>query len=194
VQELTVAQELMFYCGAESVSGQVLSEAQKLLGRIDAADGFPDDLLWKCLPQNPSARSAVLYLGVEDLQTWRNALASKEMSFFECLQYHYHRRASDPKGMIYGLAVIANETGKYQIQVDYSRTALEVYTDFAIDEITFSKRLDILTRVRQGFGKKDLPSWVPDWSTTHYSGPEHLFIHNVDDPKHQFQASGKIEA
>jgi hypothetical protein len=194
VQELTVAKEIVFYCGADSVSGPVLSEAQKLLGRIDATDGFSDGMLCKYLPQEPNVRSAIRYLGIEDVQTWRSVLASKDMSFFECLQYHYHRKASDPRDMVYGLAAFVNTTSKYQIEVDYSKTVSEVYTDFAITEITFSKRLDILTRVRRGSNYHGLPSWVPDWSVTHYTGPTHFFLHNIDDPKSQFRASGTSEA
>lgn len=120
VQELTVAKDILFYCGEDSVSELILSEAQRLLGRIDAGDDFPEDLLWKCLPNEPNVRSAIHFLGIEDLHIWRSALNSQNMSFFECLQYHAHRKASDPKDMIYGLAALANASSKYQIEVDYS--------------------------------------------------------------------------
>jgi hypothetical protein len=193
VQELTVAKELVFHCGPKYVTGQVLSEAQNILHRIDSVDGFPENLLWSCLPHDPNMRSALLHLGIEDLASWRKALLSKDLSFFETLQYHSHRRTTDPRDMIYGLAAFANTTSKYRIEVDYNKMVEEVYADFAAAEISSSKRLDILTRVRRGITNYDVPSWVPDWSTTYYTG--HFYLYSVDDDsKYRFTASGTSDA
>jgi hypothetical protein len=52
------------------------------------------------------------------------------------------------------------------IEVDYSKTTEEVYLQFAVEHILFTKRLDLLTACE---GKTDhegihnpMPSWVPD--------------------------------
>ena len=52
---------------------------------------------------------------------------------------------------------------------DYSKSLLDVYTDFARAHISTSDSFDILgeasirCHLKQEMGKLDLPSWVPDW-------------------------------
>jgi len=57
----------------------------------------------------------------------------------ECLQYHEGQTTSDPRDMIYGLASLVNSKVKYTIQVDYSKSVEQVYTDFAVAEISNTK-------------------------------------------------------
>lgn len=52
------------------------------------------------------------------------------------------------------------------LTVDYSRTVVEVYTNFTRQCIERYKSLDVLeyNRESEEGGVSDLPSWVPDWS------------------------------
>jgi hypothetical protein len=81
--------------------------------------------------------------------------------------------------MIYGLASLVNSKVKYTIQVDYSKSVEQVYTDFAVAEISNTKRLDILTGGRpRSLIKYSVPSWVPDWSTKDLIWKIHVFDHS----------------
>ena len=128
---------------------------------------------------HPQGVLRVLYGAVES-RAFRKALtSSQDMSFMDCLQYHEGQTTSDPRDMIYGLASLVNSKVKYTIQVDYSKSVEQVYTDFAVAEISNTKRLDILTRGRpRSLIKYSVPSWVPDWSTKDLIWKIHVFDHS----------------
>jgi hypothetical protein len=108
----------------------------------------------------------------------------------DCLQYYEGNEASDPRDMIYGLASLVNSKIKYTIQVDYSKSVEQVYINFAVAEISHTKRLDILTRGRhRNLIQYSVPSWVPDWSTNDRTWK----IHILDHPK-PFAASPTAQA
>jgi hypothetical protein len=164
VQELKVAQDKVFYCGSVSVNGGVLAEVQRLLLHEfgDAAS-----IIWNLAPDRPEIRSVTAHDGAFELDRFRRALASpQDMSFMDCLRYHEGKTASEPRDMIYGLASLVNSKIKYTIQVDYAKPVEQVYINFAVAEISHTKRLDILTRGRpRSLIQYSVPSWVPDWST-----------------------------
>lgn len=188
VQELTVAQEIVFYCGSVSVDGSVLVEVQIL---FQHKFGDADPIIWNLAPDRPDIRTIAAVSGAFELDRFRRALASpQDMSFMDCLQYHEGQRASDSRDMIYGLASLVNSKIKHTIQVDYSKSVEQVYIDFAVVEISRTKRLDILTRGRpRSLTKYSVPSWVPDWSMRDHTWK----IHVRDNPK-PFAASPTAQA
>jgi hypothetical protein len=177
IQELTVAQDIVFYCGSVSVRGDVLVEVQRRF-QLKFGDALP--IIWHLAPDEPSTRSITSFYGAVGLELFRKALtSSQDMSFMDCLQYHEGQTTSDPRDMIYGLASLVNSKVKYTIQVDYSKSVEQVYTDFAVAEISNTKRLDILTRGRpRSLIKYSVPSWVPDWSTKDLTWKIHVFDHS----------------
>jgi hypothetical protein len=63
VQEVTVARDIVFLCGSDSVSAQVLREAQRILN-LDFLHGRT--LTWHCLPLDLGVRSFIEHDGVID--------------------------------------------------------------------------------------------------------------------------------
>ncbi|KAF2719218.1 HET-domain-containing protein [Polychaeton citri CBS 116435] len=115
--------------------------------------------------------------------------------------------ASDPRDKIYALLGIA----KHDVDVDYTASPKTVFMDFALSTMgsviemaqeRATQGLDTLTRdrdVRRAFlllacagrhnqdPKLDLPSWVPDWTTSLQSRPLMFGIHGK-----RFSAGGSL--
>ena len=129
-------------------------------------DGFTRDLLLEALQGDEHCRNRLLFDGVQGIDSWKQILLSTKPRFYTCVIHHSFRMSSDPRDMIYALAALANETGQYQVEVNYRLTTREVFTNFAQLEIKASSKLDIIARVVPDHKTHDLPSWVPDWSAS----------------------------
>jgi hypothetical protein len=131
VQELTVAKEIVFYCGDSSIEAKRLLGVQQLFLQIYNFDGFPKDLLLDFFQGNLSARTRLRKNGIQAMYHWEQELVYTEPSFYTCLLHHYNKESSDPRDMIYGLAALANQTSKYKVEVDYNLSTKDVFTNFA---------------------------------------------------------------
>lgn len=186
VQELTVARKIVLLCGHDSCSADVLSAVQALFQDMRYAEKFPNDVLFNRVP-DPPVTAILRTNGIAGYDKWQQALSSNKLSFFECLMWHEFKSASDPKDMILGLAGLANTTSKYKIDVDYSLSVTQIYTNFARLEIDNSQSLNILTRARLCTNEYGLPSWVPHWSSPQNNG--HFFLRNITQPQYYFCAA-----
>jgi hypothetical protein len=193
VQELTVARKIVFYCGESSIEAKSLYTVQQLFQRMAKLDGFPKDLLLDVLQGNFIMRSHLRTYGIQDIYYWKQELVSTKPSFYTCLLHHFYRASSDPRDMIYGLAALANQTSKYEIEVDYKLPIRDVFTNFAKLEIETSETLNIITRVLPGTNVYELPSWVPDWSNAAQAG-RHIFLYNTNPPQLRFSSAGQTRA
>jgi hypothetical protein len=185
VQELTVARKIIFYCGKSSIEAKSLHAIQQLFIRITKLDGFPKDLLIDVMQGNLDTIGRLCYKGIQEIYYWKQELVSTKPSFYTCLLYHYHKKSSDPRDMIYGLAALANQTSKYKVEVDYKLSTRDVFINFAKLEIETSKKLNIITRVYPGTNIYELPSWVPDWSNGAQAGG-HTFLYTIGLPQFRF--------
>jgi hypothetical protein len=156
-------------------------------------DGFITDLLAEALQGDERCRIRLLYDGIQGIDRWKQILLSTKPSFYTCMIHHSFRMSSDPRDMIYALAALANAAGQYQVEVDYSLTTREVFTNFAQLEIKASNKLDIIARVVPNHKKHDLPSWVPDWSASGESDG-HCFLYETNAPEFQFSAAAESKA
>ena len=181
----------MIMCGRDSIRGQDLSHIQSMLLSKEPGS-VNSNLLEKAIPDDFLNRAILEEGGMHEVQIWRGLFHERDLSLVECVQQHSHRQATDPRDMIYGLVGMANKQNDYSVDVDYSQTVAQVYTDFARKEITASKKLDILTRVQYGTSRHGLPSWVPDWSIDHNSSM-HLLLQDRET-EYKFMASGLMES
>ena len=193
VQEVTVAQRIVFYCGHVFIDAESLRIVQQLFLRMCTLDGFTKDLLGAVLQGDELSRNRLLTSGVQEIDSWKQTLLSTKPSFYTCVIRHSFRESSDPRDMIYALAALANETSQYQVEVNYSLTTREVFTNFAQLEIKASSKLDIIGRVVPDQEKPSLPSWVPDWSNS-AEAQGHRFLHNPRRPGVQFSAAAQSKA
>jgi hypothetical protein len=167
---------------------------QQLLFRINQGDGFPKDFLGDVLSPDTTglAMKALLTIeGIKCIYSWKQDLILTKLSFYECLLHHYDKKASDPKDMIYGLAAMANWSSKYKIEIDYNLSTRKLFTNFAKLEIKTSKKLDIITRIVPRFNSYHLPSWVPDWSWSHWT--DHFFLYCSTQPEFRFYSAGESQ-
>ena len=193
VQEITVAQRIVFYCGDVFIDAESLRSVQQLFFRMYDLDGFTRDLLVEALQGDEACRSRLLFNGVREIDSWKRTLLSTKPRFYTCVIHHSFRESSDPRDMIYALAALANETSQYQVEVNYSLTTREVFTKFAQLEIKASSKLDIITRVVPHQKSHNLPSWVPDWSTS-TEAHGHCFLYIAHEPEFQFSAAAQSKS
>jgi hypothetical protein len=193
VQEITVAQRIVFHCGDVFIDAESLRSVQHLFFRMLKRYGFTKDLLGEALQGDEMCEGRLLVRGVEEIDRWKQILLSTKPSFYTCVIHHSFRMSSDPRDMIYALAALANETGHYQVEVNYSLTTREVFTNFAQLEIKASNKLDIIARVIPDHQIYDFPSWVPDWSNS-LEAEGHRFLYDAKAPEFHFSAAAQSRA
>jgi len=82
------------------------------------------------------------------------------------LEHHREREATDLRDKVYRLMGLANvDEGIYRaLNVDYGKSAGQLFSDAALSAIKVTNSLDIHRRCHKS-GVADVPSWAPDWST-----------------------------
>jgi hypothetical protein len=71
-----------------------------------------------------------------------------------------HSQSTDPRDKIYGMLGLL--PGVIKIYPDYSKSVKEVYTEAALQLISYANELDLLLQACSS--NPDLPSWVPDFA------------------------------
>jgi hypothetical protein len=96
-------------------------------------------------------------------------------------------RATDPRDRIFGMLGLASDTDQLQIRPDYSKskTCEAVYTD-AARALFQNGHTDVLALSQFPKQYSNLPTWVPDWTTT-IQEPCGLYLSNA-----YFSASGQM--
>ena len=88
----------------------------------------------------------------------------------------------DPRDIIYAHLAIANHAQAKNLQVDYSKSVSQVYTDLVKTLISTTRSLWISSHIERSdpsMRRANLPSWVPEWTLP---GPGGLRF--VDDRIH----------
>ncbi|KAH9904764.1 heterokaryon incompatibility protein-domain-containing protein [Xylariomycetidae sp. FL2044] len=78
------------------------------------------------------------------------------------------QKTTDPRDKIYGVMSLGDPR-RWRFSIDYGKSMAEVYTDFVLSEIEHSGRLRTICLLQHTFHADrdaDLPSWVPDLSTS----------------------------
>ncbi|KAF2629366.1 hypothetical protein BU25DRAFT_409267 [Macroventuria anomochaeta] len=76
-------------------------------------------------------------------------------------------QATDPRDKVYGLLGLLPTRITSYLKPDYSKSVEEVYTDLAISLLRSCSRLDEVLSWCAFTEGSTLPSWVPDWTTSH---------------------------
>lgn len=92
-------------------------------------------------------------------------------------------KSTDPRDRIFALAGLA-EDGE-GVEINYTKSRMDVFEDFARRTITFEKSLRILSSAQQANMEDCVPSWVPQWDK------EHLM---PNMPERGFDAAGGTKA
>jgi hypothetical protein len=86
-------------------------------------------------------------------------------TLLELLHQHRDCVATDARDYVYGLLGMSGDGQKMGIEPDYNSSPEMIYSDLVVKHINATGSLDILCACRNQRIFKDLPSWVPDWST-----------------------------
>jgi hypothetical protein len=168
----------------------------------------------KAMPELPRPK-AIHY----DLELTRSfsCFGLKEMNLYGLVDNYQQRQATDPRDKIYGLMGLldpdrrrpaaaegaeredgSDRSSKSLPEVDYSKTAEEVYMDFTLWCIHTSGDLEALRRCCTEYRPNEdlqLPSWARDW--TKKLGPVrcgYLIGTSFDDSTEPFAASLDLKA
>lgn len=158
IQEVVVAENVVVQCGYLEISWEALYDG---IRRMTGCGYYPYSA------QFTSKITSVgqwreIFLGERDTAKKDAALEVRMMTMDGS-----QREATDARDKLFALRGISSAAIADSIQVDYSRTVEQVYTDFAKQYLALTADLRLLSLVRQGQRQKSnlrLPSWVPDWS------------------------------
>ncbi|EEU34991.1 uncharacterized protein NECHADRAFT_67889, partial [Fusarium vanettenii 77-13-4] len=158
VQEAVIAQKITLRYGDVSAPWEMAAEAALThfqRARID------DD--------SPVSRDDIKVLNllsrVQDIDNFRRAWGESDRpNILSLLRDFSNRKASDERDKVYALLGLCDQhTG---IRPDYLSEVRETYMLATIDIILHSHSLSVLTGDLGRKERRDLPSWVPDWSAT----------------------------
>jgi hypothetical protein len=172
VQEIAVPRKVMFMCGDKQLAFDTFAAAILFLPlRSNAAlrnVTTPNLPLITKLSTHPSPALGVL-IGARRRYQRETGVPETLMELLVrgCIvasSSHSDRQATDPRDRIYGLLGLASDKNMLNIRPDYSKTLVESYTNVARTLIQHGFT-DILAWCQGSKKLKDLPSWVPDFST-----------------------------
>jgi hypothetical protein len=91
-------------------------------------------------------------------------------TFIDLLDQTKHSRCTDARDRVFALLSLAQECqSRVLIEPDYTKSASDIYREFAVNHIRLTGSLNILKSVEFQAHHTDMPSWVPDWSTLRLS-------------------------
>ncbi|KAF7187006.1 Heterokaryon incompatibility protein 6, OR allele [Pseudocercospora fuligena] len=125
------------------------------------------------------------------------SLGRKRLSedFYFLLNATREFRANDPRDNIFALWTLTRGTGGHHFKPDYNMSMQEVYTAVTAEIIEGLGELDILG-LRWGKPRRQLPSWVPDFSTAPVPMPEFVVpsaLSSLRPSEHKKSALPRVE-
>ena len=174
VQEISVAKKVLILCGNKRLSFERFTAAVIFNGlnrtRLWKNATFSERTKMKVLiDDNDSAHNSVI--GIR--RRCQNETGTPETLIGLLLRLNFGHsypskdRATDVRDLIYGLMGMASDNDqlrKLGIQPDYNKSIIEAYTEITRALIRNGNPL-VLAWCQPNRQLKDLPSWVPDYST-----------------------------
>jgi hypothetical protein len=117
-----------------------------------------------------------------------------KIGLFHLLRHMHKFEASDPRDKAFSLLDLAYDAvgadGEELVRIDYRKSVEEIYGDVACNLIKTTSSLGIISSVGALEAKKlkNLPSWVPDWTTSQ----ENTTFYDPSSPYNSYRASGDI--
>lgn len=159
VQEAVVAEKLTVRYGNVEISWELLVKVATVLQDWESSfANHPSSL--------PTSDLKVfnLFSRVSNLDHFRkNWRGSQGTDLLSLMRYFGHRKASDDRDRVYALLGLCNQA--IAIRPDYRLDVMEVYMAPIIETIRNTKSLSVLYGDHSRKTRRDIPSWVPDWST-----------------------------
>jgi hypothetical protein len=209
VQELSLAQEVIFACGNKRISYDHLRHALTIYGNYirSTVKDLRDRKSVRAIALDPEKlqrlkdfTSAPVFSASRKMLASRHkylcSIENKGHDLYSLLKFCHviysseiRLEATNHRDHIYGLLGLAKDAEELRIRPDYSESVSKVYIDTARTLIQ-SGRVDLLWLCQFPKTTDELPSWVPDWSA-----PLHISYGDEFSPhKSAFSASAKTSA
>ena len=182
-QEYLLSREIIFVCGSEWMTNEELDDAVKgweaRANTLHQHQVIPNQA-WRVLFQPNHGREFSTMMLHRKLRNMRrqerqaglvvSKLAPKlyhhYMSLLALIVWTRNKEATDPRDRLFALLGI-NEVEDVPVTIDYNRSVLHVYTEFAVNYMSAKRDLGIfsIAGVSTDSSGRRLPSWVPDLRT-----------------------------
>jgi hypothetical protein len=165
VQEVSCAQNVMVHCGADSISWSDLTMVQSVVA-IEYERALENAAFGNA--ELSYLENAFLHFGPRKLKL-SNMNKTMLPDLFGVLDAHLDRRSTDPRDHIYGIIGLTSARDNKRLQIDYSKSVCQLFTETSEYIISTSHELDVVCS-RPPFASvhnstPELPSWVADWAS-----------------------------
>ncbi|KAK0744898.1 heterokaryon incompatibility protein-domain-containing protein [Apiosordaria backusii] len=161
VQEMIVSRVAVVRCGPVQCPWEMFISAASAI----SCPSFQMSALFR-----PDSAKVLQYfcrqvLSFRDLRNeWQQSLGAPILTL---LQDFSARRATDERDKVFALLGLSLLAQRFLIRVSYEDTVAEVYRSTAVGIIRRSRSLDIWCGDLARKNRRDLDSWVPDWSAVY---------------------------
>lgn len=164
VQEIAVSRVATVQFGTVSLPWTVFARAAKAISKYSNAGRFFESDHWKVL--------SLVERQVSNIERTRMKWhADGGNDLLRLLQEFSNRQATDDRDKVYGVLSLA--TNGHFIVPDYNLDTLETYRRVALTLINDNSGLTCWVGDQKRKNHKNLPSWIPDWSTAFDQADRH---------------------
>ena len=180
IQEMAVSSNAIVICGHSTVRWTDLVRAIHYVAASGLAQTFGPEVLQRL--------SIMAY-------THRRFIDGFNQLPIQVLMRHRRTLAFDPRDKVFAFCALFNQPGLSEsvFQPDYHVEAIDVYKRLAVGLLSHDKNLDILSipHVESNSKIPNLPTWVPDWSTSDLCNS---LLSHYDEPNAPLYTSGNYAA
>lgn len=174
MQEVVVAEDLMFLCGGISISWRELSQAIKITrGTYDNFRllkntlSLPIDSEYYFISNSRQCQAAFdLILDREKgdgILGTLGTLGTWKLGSLQWLFSNRQRLCKFPHDKIYSILGLTSTIFQHSISIDYSRSIDHLYKSVVKASIIETKSLNIVCHSQSSIWHPEFPSWMPDW-------------------------------
>jgi hypothetical protein len=137
---------------------------KRFLGTLDEVSQDPRQIT----EQIKYLRRAIQFLGPQSLALDRanRQRHTEQIGLFECLMMHRLKASTDPRDKIYAIVGLTRTANDSMFVIDYKLPTRQVYINTVDYLLRQNQKLDIILAQTKGFYTLELPTWVPDFSST----------------------------
>ncbi|KAI4268019.1 MAG: hypothetical protein L6R38_007993 [Xanthoria sp. 2 TBL-2021] len=177
VQEICLATKwVCMLCGFKSIPSATFSNAIFYLrGKYDCYNATQRDIL-----------VGAMRLSRSKAQGW--------FSLERVLHETRHRKCSNKKDRVYAVLSLLPERERLGIHPDYTISAPDVFENIILQRLKYKATLSMLHFCSTKDRSRDIPSWVPDWSTDHKISPFQIVSADFGARAHAYSVSKGVLA
>ena len=190
-QEIVLARDAVFYCGAHTTKWERIETFLLGLHTYSQGPNIGDSRL-----KGAEKYALEIYTARSTLygpKVYNPEYIKRFLGLFPLLESLRSRNTTDPRDKVFALLNVACDPKKSDLTADYRKSHAEVYTTTAKWLLRTQKSLAFLRLVEKK-DKPDLISWVPDFRYKDHWNFLHQPMRGFRGPNHAYNASGTTNA